>query len=173
MGYGEVSGGRGCGSVVGCSAVLPRDAHRLISHDHEEAGPLAFREPSHGEQNSVVNLVPIRLTQANYQDARVPGMAPFRETLVGGDQHSLFGQCQCPQLSVGKPLFCSAPNVSHVVTEFEEGGDGHQGDVLVYQDVHSSVAGDLNRGNLLFGERGGIVEASQDVLAGQGGVFAQ
>ena len=61
----------------------------------------------------------------------------------------------------------------HVVTEFPQPGDGHQWDVLVNQDVHPSIAGDLNWGDLLFGERGGIVEASQDVLAGQGRIFTQ
>jgi hypothetical protein len=94
-------------------------------------------------------------------------MAAFGETLVGGDQHSLLGKHQCPQVSVEKPLLPGAPKVLHVVTECPEAGDGHQGNVLVNQDVHPSIAGDLNWGDLLFGERRGIVEASQDVLAGQ------
>jgi hypothetical protein len=81
--------------------------------------------------------------------------------------HPLLGKCQCPQVGVGKPLLPGPSNVLHVVTEFPEAGNGHQGDVLVYQDVHPSIAGDLNWGDLLLGERPGIVQASQDVLAGQ------
>ena len=100
-------------------------------------------------------------------------MASFGETLVGGDQHPLFGECQCPQPGVGKPLSCGTANIHHVVTEFPEAGDGHQGNVLVYQDVHPSIAGDLNWGDLLFGERGGIIEASQYVFAGQRRIFTQ
>ncbi len=86
--------------------MLPRDAHGLISHDHQETGPLAFREPYQGKQGGVVNF-------------------------VGSDQHPLPGKCQCPQAGVGKPLFPSAPNVLDVVTEFPEANDSHQGDVLV------------------------------------------
>ena len=100
-------------------------------------------------------------------------MATFGETLVGGDQHPLLRKRECPQVGVGKPLLPGASDVLHVVTEFPEAGDGHQGNVLVNQDVHPSIAGDLNWGDLLFGERGGIVEASQYVLAGQGRIFAQ
>ena len=94
-------------------------------------------------------------------------MAAVGETLIGGDQHPPVGECQCPQPGVRKPLIPGAANVLHVVTEFPQPGDGHQWDVLVNQDVHPSIAGDLNWGDLLFGEGRGIVEASQDVLAGQ------
>ena len=118
--------------------MLPRDAHGLISHDHQETGPLAFREPYQGKQGGVVNFVSIRLTQTNNQNSGVPVTAMLGETLIGSDQHPLPGKCQCPQ-----------------------------GDVLVHQDVHPSIAGDLNWRDLLFGERGGIVEAGHDVLAGQ------
>ena len=41
------------------------------------------------------------------------------------------------------------------------------------QDVDPSIAGDLNWGDLFFRERRGIVEASQDVLAGQSRIYAQ
>jgi len=83
------------------------------------------------------------------------------------------GKCQCPQPGVGKPLVRGSPNVLYVATAFPEGVDGHQRDVLVYQDVHPSIAGDLNWRDLFFRERGGIIETSQDVFAGERRIFTQ
>jgi len=48
---------------------LAGDTHRSISHDDQEAGPLPLGEMSQGKQNSIVNFLPIRLTEANYQYA--------------------------------------------------------------------------------------------------------
>jgi hypothetical protein len=72
--------------------MLPRDAHGLISHDHQESGPLVLREPCQGKQNSVVNFVSIWLAQANNQNAWVPVMAALGEALIGSDQHPLLGE---------------------------------------------------------------------------------
>ena len=39
----------------------------------------------------------------------------------------------------GSPLLPGAANVLHVMTEFPEASDGHQGNVLVYQKAYSAV----------------------------------
>jgi hypothetical protein len=52
--------------------MLPGDAHGLITHDHQKSGQLVFDESCQGKKDGVVNLVSIRLAQANNQDACVP-----------------------------------------------------------------------------------------------------
>jgi hypothetical protein len=62
-----------------------------------------------------MDLESIRLTKANDHDACVLVMAALRKTLVGGDQRSLFGERQSPQLYVAEPLLSAAANVLDVV----------------------------------------------------------
>ena len=59
------------------------------------------------------------------------------------------------------------------LTSFTQAVHRHARDVLVDQDSHPSVGGGVEWGDLLFGQLGGVVEASHDVFARQRRVLGQ
>ena len=50
-------------------APCPRRAHRRIPHDDQQVRPFAFRESLDDVRHGLVDLMPVRLSQAHDQDA--------------------------------------------------------------------------------------------------------
>lgn len=119
-----------------------------------------------GVHNALMDFLPVRLAEANDEDAMVRSLAVLGKALVGGDEYPLLCYRDVPKVFVGQSLRRRSANVLHVVAEFSQAFNTHAGDILVDEDSHSSEAGDLDWRYLLFGERGCVVEAGHDVFTG-------
>jgi hypothetical protein len=84
-----------------------------------------------------------------------------------------FRYCQVPEIGIEQALVRCATDVLHVMTEFPETLHRHARDILVDQDLHPSKTGKLKGRDLLLGQNGRVVEASQNVFAGKRGVLRQ
>lgn len=109
-----------------------------------------------------MNRLPIRLSQEHGQNpgmllVAIAGKSPIRRY-----EQSVLLLSRAPQGLVPHPFVLSAADIPHVVARFAQSMDRHQRDVFVDEDPHASPSRLRNRRNLLFGQRGRIVQTGQN-----------
>jgi hypothetical protein len=104
-----------------------------------------------------MDLQAIRLMQPNYENPMVGCGSVLRESLVSGNKSPFFRDRALPQICVGSAFLVGAPNVFYIVPELSQTVYRHARDILVNEDSHSSGLRDVDRCDLLFGQRGGII----------------
>ena len=85
------------------------------------------------------------------------------EALVRRDQQATIADRESPQVRVRQALINGPANILDIMAEFAQVIHRHARNVLIDQDLHPSVRGGRDRGDLFFRQFGCVVEASHDI----------
>ena len=120
-----------------CQRRAPVNALRVIAQHDEQSPPFLWRKLVKGPEHSLMNLPAIRLSQPNDQDPVMILISEQTETFICGDQEALLPFCDPPEFLVVNSLIRCAPDVFQFVSQAPKLLNGHTGNILVNQELHT------------------------------------
>lgn len=148
-------------------------AQRGVPNDDKQVRPLRFTKPLNRAHHRLMDFHAVRLPEPYDQDAVMRNGTVFGETLVRCNKQPGFYRRESPDTDVVRSLIGRSAYVLDIVPECSETSTVSRGIFSSAENLHPSGVRGLNRCDQFLGEIGGIVQACQDVFAGERGILGE